>query len=112
MTDEINEVQPVEELTEEQKQVNEQVEELKVFLEKQVDELYAAGFPMYVVDTAADLYKSWIKIKMGKTKEFDTFKKVREEADETFFSLKSNELTPYEEAIVEEAKTVDNHVGI
>ena len=93
-------VLPEPEISEEQKLVNEQVEAVKSFLEKQVDALYAEGFPMYVIDTASDIYKSWCKIKMGKTQEWDAFCKTREELEETFFKLKSNELTPNEKATV------------
>lgn len=105
-------VEPEPELSPEQEKVNEQMEALKAFLEKQVDALYAEGFPMYVVDTASDLYKSWCKIKMGKTKEFDTFKKTREEAEEKFFSLNSNELTPYEETSDEKMEAKADSVGV
>lgn len=97
----------LQEISPEQKEVNDEVERLKNRLVEMAKQLYSEGFKVYALDSAADIFKSCMKIQLSKSKNWEEYLKAREENEDALYNKLSNELV-YEEASSEENKTLDN----
>ena len=107
MTDEVK----IEEVSPEQKAVNDEVEKLKNRLMEIAIGLYNEGYKVYALDSAADIFKSCMKIQLGKSKQWTEYLEKRQDVEEALYNCNSNELT-YEEAPTEELKDEADTVAI
>ncbi len=104
--DEIKQEEKIEEVSPEQKEINDEMQRLQDCLRKKVQEVYEEGFSLYALDSAADIFKSLVIIQGSKTKQWNDKVAAGRKIDEDFYSLNSKDLIYVETTneVVEEPK--------
>lgn len=96
----------VEEISAEQAEVNKEIDDLKNKLMSIAEDLFNSDFKVYALDSASDIFKSCMKIQLGKSKQWADFLKTKEAMEEALYNIKGKDLTYVEkiEPSIEEVK--------